>query len=84
MLEPKLQNRTRDTNNPFWLQKHLKELQFSKLREWFSLECHSNATTGQKNQFTDQLYSKLDSKFKVENTKVIGLDPAGKEKADKD
>jgi len=43
-----------------------------------------NATTGQKNQFTDQLYSKLDSKFKVENIKVIGLDPAGKEKADKD
>jgi len=75
----------RDTNNnQFWLQKLLKELRFFKLRDRFNQEYHLNVMSGQKSQFMDQLYSKLDKTFRVENIKETGLDPAGKEKASKD
>lgn len=83
--ELKLQINMRDTNNnQFWLQKLLKELRFFKLRDRFNQEYHLNVMSGQKSQFMDQLYSKLDKTFRVENIKETGLDPAGKEKASKD
>ena len=70
--------------NLFLSPKHLKELQFLQTRSKFSQVYHLNSMIGQKNQFTDLMYSNLDKKLQEENTRVTGLVLDGKEKVDKD
>ena len=70
--------------NQFLSPKLLKELQFLQTRSKFNQVYHLNNMIGQKNQFTDLMYSNLDKRLQEENTRVTGLVLDGKEKVDKD